>query len=163
MSRPDINEIRMKFGDEAARAFSDNAKPYERKGNGPANEEHKGNDSSWQSPEPPVEPFQTFDARDWQGVPLEPRLFTVRDWIPAGEPGLVAGDGGVGKTRLMLQLSTGVAAEWPDWVGMLIARACARLLCRRATRADAPDRQGYPGLPRPRILRPETRAAFHYR
>jgi RecA-family ATPase len=44
----------------------------------------------------------------------------VPDWIPAGEPGLVSGDGGTGKTRLLLQLVTGIAAEWSDWVGKLI-------------------------------------------
>jgi RecA-family ATPase len=32
----------------------------------------------------------------------------------------LSGDGGTGKTRLGLQLATGMAAEWPDWVGMLI-------------------------------------------
>jgi RecA-family ATPase len=71
-------------------------------------------------PAPDITPFDTFDARNWQDVPIEPRRWTVPGWIPAGEPGLMSGDGGTGKTRLLLQLATGVAADWPDWIGKLI-------------------------------------------
>jgi RecA-family ATPase len=70
--------------------------------------------------EPPILPFDTFDARNWQGVPIEAQRWTVLNWIPAGEPGLVSGDGGTGKTKLMLQLAAGITGEWPDWVGKSI-------------------------------------------
>jgi RecA-family ATPase len=68
----------------------------------------------------PIAPFETFDAGDWEGKPIEPRRWTVRDRIPAGEPGIMSGDGGTGKTRLMLQLGVAVAAELPDWIGGVI-------------------------------------------
>ena len=65
-------------------------------------------------------PFETFDAGDWEGVPTEPRCWLVRDRIPMGEPGIVSGDGGTGKTRLMLQLAASEAADQPDWVNGII-------------------------------------------
>jgi RecA-family ATPase len=71
-------------------------------------------------PEKPIEPFETFDAGDWQGQPIEPRRWVVHHRIPCGEPGIVSGDGGTGKTLLMLQLAVAVAAEWPDWVNGVI-------------------------------------------
>jgi RecA-family ATPase len=67
-----------------------------------------------------VEPFKTFDACDWQGVKIEPQRWTVLHWIPAEEPGITSGDGGTGKTKLMLQLAVGVTADWPDWIGKVI-------------------------------------------
>jgi RecA-family ATPase len=117
MNRPvkarDVSDITAKGGVAAAREFLDGAKTYQPDDEA-AQSESKANG------EAKITPFDTFDARDWQDQPIEPRLFTVLDWIPAGEPGLVSGDGGTGKTRLMLQLATGIAAEWPDWVGKLI-------------------------------------------
>lgn len=67
-----------------------------------------------------IVPFNTFDAGDWEGVPIEERHWIVRNRIPAGEPGIMSGDGGTGKTKLMLQLSAAVTAEWPDWVGGIV-------------------------------------------
>ena len=49
--------------------------------------------------EPEITPFDTFDARNWQGVPIEPRRWSVSDWMPAGEPGLMSGSNGQKCTR----------------------------------------------------------------
>jgi hypothetical protein len=71
-------------------------------------------------------PFKTFDAGDWEDVPIEPRCWVVRNRIPMGEPGIMSGDGGTGKTKLLLQLAVPVAAELPngeklqDWIGGLV-------------------------------------------
>jgi hypothetical protein len=73
--------------------------------------------------DPPSEPFETFDAADWKGVPVEPERYLVRNRIPLGEPGIISGDGGVGKTILILQLAVPVGLDrpdWPDWVGGVI-------------------------------------------
>jgi RecA-family ATPase len=72
---------------------------------------------------PPPEiilPFETFDASQWEGVPIELRRWIVHNRIPAGEPGIMSGDGGTGKTKLALQLGAAVSAELPDWVGGVV-------------------------------------------
>jgi RecA-family ATPase len=72
--------------------------------------------------EPPVEvtPFDAFDASAWQGVAIEPERWLVADRIPAGEPGIMSGDGGTGKTTVLLQLAVSVALELSDWIGHLV-------------------------------------------
>jgi RecA-family ATPase len=73
-----------------------------------------------------AKPFKTFDAGEWEGVAIEERRWLVLNRIPLGEPGIMSGDGGVGKTKLLLQLAVDVSAELPnderlpDWVGGLI-------------------------------------------
>jgi RecA-family ATPase len=67
-----------------------------------------------------VVPFDTFDASRWEGVPIEPRRWIAHNRIPVGEPGIMSGDGGTGKTKLALQLGASVSAELPDWVGGMV-------------------------------------------
>jgi RecA-family ATPase len=67
-----------------------------------------------------IEPFETFDASQWEGVPIEDRRWIVHNRIPVGEPGIMSGDGGTGKTKLALQLGAAVSAELPDWVGGVV-------------------------------------------
>lgn len=45
-----------------------------------------------------------IDPTDWQDRPIPARRWIVKDWIPHGAVTMVAGDGGVGKSLLMLQL-----------------------------------------------------------
>ena len=71
-------------------------------------------------PDEPIEPLEMFDAGDWEGQPTEPRLWTTHDQIPAGEPGILSGDGGTGKTTLAMQLGCSVGAEWQDWLGKIV-------------------------------------------
>ena len=42
--------------------------------------------------------------------PPPPRRWLVRDWLPAGRVALLTGPGGVGKSRLVLQLAAGIAS-----------------------------------------------------
>jgi hypothetical protein len=65
-------------------------------------------------------PFKTFNAAAWEGVPIEPRRWIVRNRIPQGEPGIMSGDGGTGKTKLALQLAVAIPAGLPDWIGGIV-------------------------------------------
>jgi RecA-family ATPase len=67
-----------------------------------------------------IQPFDTFDASQWEGVPIEPRRWIVHDRIPAGEPGIMSGDGGTGKTGLALQLAAAITAGLQDWIGGIV-------------------------------------------
>ena len=42
--------------------------------------------------------------------PPSARRWLVRDWLPAGRVALLTGPGGVGKSRLVLQLAAGIAS-----------------------------------------------------
>jgi RecA-family ATPase len=69
---------------------------------------------------PGILPFATFDASKWEGVPIEPRRWIAHDRIPVGEPGIMSGDGGTGKTKLALQLAAAIAAGLQDWIGGVV-------------------------------------------
>lgn len=57
-----------------------------------------------------------FTGDQLEGVPVPPRLWHVRDLIPARTVTLLGGDGGVGKSTLALQLAIATAAEM-RWLG----------------------------------------------
>jgi RecA-family ATPase len=65
-------------------------------------------------------PFEIVDAGNLQGVPIEEQRYLVKDWIPLGEPGIVSGVGGAGKSRIMKQLGVSTALGWPDWLGLVL-------------------------------------------
>jgi RecA-family ATPase len=65
-------------------------------------------------------PFETFDASQWEGVAIEPRRWIAENRIPVGEPGIMSGDGGTGKTKLALQLAVTIAAGLQDWIGGIV-------------------------------------------
>jgi RecA-family ATPase len=67
-----------------------------------------------------IQPFETFDASQWEGVPIEPRRWIAHNRIPVGEPGIMSGDGGTGKTKLALQLAIAISAGLRDWVGGVV-------------------------------------------
>jgi RecA-family ATPase len=69
---------------------------------------------------PEIPPFETFDASKWEGVPIEPRRWIAHNRIPVGEPGIMSGDGGTGKTKLALQLAVAIPAGLQDWVGGVV-------------------------------------------
>lgn len=52
---------------------------------------------------------------DWDFVP-PPQEWIIKDWLPRGRVATMNGRGGVGKTRLVLQLATGVAAGETQWL-----------------------------------------------
>ncbi len=51
----------------------------------------------------------TLETWDKPGPP-PPRRWLVDDWLPAGRVTLLAGPGGIGKSRLALQLAAGIAS-----------------------------------------------------
>ena len=51
----------------------------------------------------------TLETWDKPGPP-PPRRWLVKDWLPAGRVTLLAGQGGIGKSRLALQLAAGIAS-----------------------------------------------------
>ena len=65
-------------------------------------------------------PFETFDASQWEGVPIETRRWIAHNRIPVGEPGIMSGDGGTGKTKLALQLAAAIPAGLRDWIGGVV-------------------------------------------
>lgn len=67
-----------------------------------------------------IEPFETFDASMWNGKEPEPRRWVTSGQIPCGEPGILNGDGGTGKTLIALQLANAVGDELPDWLGKCV-------------------------------------------
>jgi hypothetical protein len=93
---------------------------YTRSQERPSSKTNGGGAEDEFEPSPPIKPFDTFDAGDWEGVAVEPRRWLVLNRIPLAEPGIVSGDGGTGKTKLTLQLGVAIAAEWPDWVGGVV-------------------------------------------
>jgi RecA-family ATPase len=69
---------------------------------------------------PEILPFETFDASQWEGVPVEPRRWIAPNRIPVGEPGIMSGDGGTGKTKLALQFAVAITACLRDWIGGVV-------------------------------------------
>lgn len=59
-----------------------------------------------------------IDLSRWDAEPVPPREWAVLDRIPMRQPTLFSGDGGKGKTRILLQLSCAHALG-KDWLGML--------------------------------------------
>ena len=58
-----------------------------------------------------AEHHRPIELSTWAGQPApEPRRWLVRDWLPAGRVVLLTGPGGIGKSRLVLQLAAGVAS-----------------------------------------------------
>ena len=64
------------------------------------------------------EPFPATDDDTWGG-PWPTREWLIPDWLPVGRLGLVTGRGGLGKSRLALQLAGRLAANPPQAGGFL--------------------------------------------
>ena len=61
----------------------------------------------------------------------------VYSWLPWGRVALLAGDGGLGKSRLALRLAAGIAAAEPDWLGGISTAEGSK---RLDLRLDQPER-----------------------
>jgi len=71
--------------------------------------------------EQPIEALDTFDACEWNGKKPDPRKWITDGQIPCGEPGILNGDGGTGKTTVALQLCDAVSDEQvSNWLGKII-------------------------------------------
>ena len=67
------------------------------------------------APEP-----RPIQLHTWVGqAEPEPRRWLVDSWLPAGRVALITGPGGVGKSRLILQLAAGIASggDGKAWIG----------------------------------------------
>jgi len=65
-----------------------------------------------------VPELEVINIRAWQGVEPKERAWIVRNMIPARNVTLLTGQGGVGKTLLMQQMSAATVLG-KDWVGEL--------------------------------------------
>lgn len=61
-------------------------------------------------------PFQIIEPASWQDKPIPARRWVVDGLIPQPSVSLITGDGGVGKSLLMMQLLT-AAATGQHWLG----------------------------------------------
>jgi RecA-family ATPase len=65
-----------------------------------------------------------FTAASLEGLPVPPRLWHVRDLVPARTVTLIGGDGGVGKSILALQLAFATATGL-SWIGQAVRQGRA--------------------------------------
>lgn len=75
-----------------------------------------------------------FSAASLDGLPVPPRRWHVRGWIPAETVTLLYGDGGTGKSLIALQLLASTALGRP-WLGRLVERG----VCLFVTAEDSRD------------------------
>lgn len=61
--------------------------------------------------------LKMHDPARWHGRPIPERKWVVENWIPIGEPVLLTGHGGLGKSILMMQLLFAASCGAP-WLGM---------------------------------------------
>lgn len=66
-----------------------------------------------------IDKLAVIDPITWQGVPLPVRRWIVPGLVPHGSVTLLAGDGGVGKSLLAMQMLA-AAALGRDWIGVTI-------------------------------------------
>jgi RecA-family ATPase len=74
----------------------------------------------WDAPEP--SPMWTINPVQWEGQPVPRREWIVDQWLPVEGVTINFGNGGSGKTQLMMQSQTSCAVSRP-WIGMPVV-AC---------------------------------------
>jgi RecA-family ATPase len=94
-------------------AFADDEAEVPRKPNG-------------QAREAPTEPLFPIDPAILEGLPVPPRQWLVRDWVPMSRATSLYGAGGEGKTLLAQMLATACAVGG-NWLGLTVKR-CRSLL-----------------------------------
>jgi len=65
----------------------------------------------------PIKPLTLVSSPAWQAAPLEPMRWLATNRIPAGDATILSGDGGGGKTTVVLQLAVAVVRGLGDWLG----------------------------------------------
>jgi RecA-family ATPase len=106
----DLNDVLKEHGPDAIRVLHDSAEKYEpgvpatANGSGTVQTDAK---------------LGIVTAASLLEEPARQREWLVHDWFPAAEVTLLAGDGGIGKSLLMLQLGFACATN-RDWIGLAI-------------------------------------------
>jgi hypothetical protein len=65
-------------------------------------------------------PLPVIDPRDWQGKPVPDRQWFVDGWIPDRTVTNLSGDGGSGKTLIIMQLIAAASLQ-TEWLGRTVA------------------------------------------
>ena len=73
----------------------------------------KADSALWGSPIVPLFPLADASAGRFLSVPPKPRIWLLKNYLPAGIVGSVIAPGGAGKSQLILQLAASVAAGVP--------------------------------------------------
>ena len=60
---------------------------------------------------------------DWGAISTPDREWLIQDWLPRGRIGMFSGKGGKGKTLLLLQMATAMAAGGGTWLGRGVIQA----------------------------------------
>lgn len=76
----------------------------------------------------PDEPLEVINAAELLKNPAPPRQWFVPDWVPDRNVTLISGDGGLGKTLLMIQLAV-CASAGIDWLGQRVDRRKVLAVC----------------------------------
>lgn len=82
-----------------------------------------------------------IDPREWQGLPIPTREWLVQDLIPTRVVTMLSGDGGLGKSTLVLQLAVASAIDEP-WIGRRVMQ-CKTLLVACEDEPDELQRRLY--------------------
>jgi hypothetical protein len=69
--------------------------------------------------------LKTITPADWEGTTLQPQRWLAFGRIPAGDVTILAGNGGAGKTEIIVQLLVYVTGGLPDWLGCTIENGVA--------------------------------------
>lgn len=64
-----------------------------------------------------LSPLALIRPTQWKGVEIEPMRWLATHRVPEDDVTILAGDGGLGKTTLALQLGVSVACDLGDWLG----------------------------------------------
>ncbi len=97
----DINDTLREAGPDAVREFLDGAQRF----------------TGGEAPDIGVPPLSFIDVGAWQGKPVPPQEWLVRDRIPHKNVTLLGGDGATGKTTIALQLCVATPCASSDWLG----------------------------------------------
>lgn len=70
--------------------------------------------------EKPVEPLRILKPLELDGLPIPSRRWLVEHWIPKRVVTGLYGDGGIGKSLLLLQLQTALSRSDLPWIGLQV-------------------------------------------
>src|SRR5258708_33337255 len=71
-----------------------------------------------------LQPLPVIDPRDWQGRPVPERQWFVDGFIPSRTVTNLTGDGGSGKTEIMLQLIAASSLALPSFGKAVASGPC---------------------------------------